>query len=219
MITEQAAQFYALSAAHLDRAYAHPDRQADLADLRARLRELLAGHIVLELACGSGYWTEAVAGVAEAVVATDINPELLALAAQRGLPANVTLRQVDALTLPEDIGEYTAVLAAGWWAHVRREEQDRYLAHLRAQLGKDILLVLIDDSFVDGFSETSSVSIARTDAEGNTYQIRTAPNGERYELVKNYPSDSALRKKLAHAVREIRILRSDHYWLLSCRLK
>jgi len=61
--------------------------------------------------------------------------------------------------------------------------------------------------------------IARTDAEGNTYQIRTAPDGMRYEIPKTYPSDSALRKKLASSVREIKIIRLDYFWLLSSRLK
>ena len=55
--------------------------------------------------------------------------------------------------------------------------------------------------------------------EGNTYQIRTAPDGERYEIPKSYPSDSSLRKKIGSSVREIKITRLEHYWLLTCRLK
>jgi hypothetical protein len=55
--------------------------------------------------------------------------------------------------------------------------------------------------------------------EGNTYQIRTAADGTRYEIPKTYPSDSALRKKLASSVREIKIVRLEYFWLLSSRLK
>jgi hypothetical protein len=62
-------------------------------------------------------------------------------------------------------------------------------------------------------------SVARTDAQGNTYQIFVAPDGERYEVPKNYPSDSALRKRLSPSVREIKIERTEHYWLATCRLK
>ncbi|UUZ55464.1 hypothetical protein LP419_07105 [Massilia sp. H-1] len=75
--------------------------------------------------------------------------------------------------------------------------------------------MMIDDAYVEGSSET----VARTDLEGNTYQIRSAPDGERYEIPKTYPSDSALRKKLASSVREIKIVRNEYYWMLSCRLK
>ena len=57
------------------------------------------------------------------------------------------------------------------------------------------------------------------DLEGNTHQFRTTDGGERYEVLKNFPSDSHLRKKFAHSAREIRMKRLEHYWLLSCRLK
>jgi protein-L-isoaspartate O-methyltransferase len=38
------------------------------------------GATVLELAAATGYWTAVAAPVASAVVATDINPEVLAIA-------------------------------------------------------------------------------------------------------------------------------------------
>jgi hypothetical protein len=38
-------------------------------------------------------------------------------------------------------------------------------------------------------------------------------------LPKSYPSDSALRKRLASSVREIKFTRWEYYWLLTCRLK
>jgi hypothetical protein len=85
---------------------------------------------------------------------------------------------------------------------------------LRRQLGKDALLVMVDDTYVEG----SSIPIARTDLDGNTHHIDTL-DGERYEVLKNYPTDSALRKKLAPAVKEIRILRLEHYWMLTGKLK
>ena len=64
-----------------------------------------------------------------------------------------------------------------WWSHVKREEQEQLLAQLRARLGKDVLLVLLDDAYVEGSSET----VARTDA-GRQYlpDPSTAPDGERY---------------------------------------
>ena len=216
MISEQSAQFYALSAANHDRVYDKPERQQDLEDMRGHVADVLKGHRVLELACGTGYWTRVIAEVAEHVVATDINAEMIAMAQLRNLPADkVSLRQLDAWKLPDDIGSFTAVFIGFWWSHVKREEQERFLAHLRAKIGKDTLLVLLDDDFVDGSSET----VARTDLQGNTYQIRQAPDGNHYEIPKNYPSDSALRKKMASSVREIKIVRLEFYWLLTCRLK
>ena len=216
MITEQSAQFYAKSASNHDRIYDRPERQDDLTAMHGHVADTLRGHTVLELACGTGYWTRILAGVADKVVATDINPEMIAMARLRAFPSDkVSLRVADAWALPDDLGEFTAVFIGFWWSHVKREEQERFLAQLRGKVGKDIFIVLLDDAYVEGSSET----VARTDMEGNTYQIRSAHDGERYEIPKTYPSDSALRKKLASSVREIRIVRLAYYWMLSCRLK
>lgn len=214
LIADQMARYYALSAQQRDSVYDKPERQEDLDELHEKVAEALRGHKVIELACGTGYWTETIAQTAASVLATDINPEMLELAAARKLD-NVDLRQADAFDLPADLGEFTACFAGFWWSHVKREEQERFLAHLRARLGKNILLVLIDNTYVEG----SSTSIARTDAEGNTYQIRRVPDGQRYEVIKNFPSDSTLRKKIGSSVREIRIARLEYYWMLTCRLK
>ncbi len=216
MITEQSAQFYAKSASNHDRIYDRPERQDDLEEMREHVADVLRGHTVLELACGTGYWTRLIAETADKVVATDINPEMIAMARLRAMPADkVTLRVADATDLPADIGDFTAVFIGFWWSHVKREEQEKFLAQLRSKVGKDMFIVLLDDCYVEGSSET----VARTDMEGNTYQIRTAPDGERYEIPKTYPSDSGLRKKLASSVREIKIVRREYYWMLTCRLK
>jgi cyclopropane fatty-acyl-phospholipid synthase-like methyltransferase len=210
-------KYYAQCAASYDAVYEEEERQDDLEELQDHVAELLQGHTVLELACGTGYWTEYAAMGAESVTAIDTSPEMLALAAERELGDNVRFMQGDALALPDDIapGQYTACFAAGWWSHVGRAEQDKYLARLRAKLGKDTLLVLIDTNQVEGLS----LPIARTDADGNTYQFRTAPGGERFEVMKNYPTDSGLRKRLATAAREVRVERLDYYWIATCRLK
>jgi len=216
MISNQLAQYYAVNADNYDQVYALEETFDDLDDLQEMIAELLDGHKVLELACGTAYWTELIADVAESVHATDLLPEMIALAETRGLDEDIVSFEVmDAMHLPQAEGEYTAVFAAGWWSHVKREEQDKYLKQLRAKLGKDILLVLLDVCYVDNFT----TPIARTDAEGNTYQIVPGDDGERYEVLRNYPKDSALRKRFASHGRELRIERLEHYFLLSCRLK
>ena len=210
------ARYYASSTQAADAALSRAERANDLSKVRDRIAQLVRGQAVLELACGTGYWTEVIAATAERVLATDILDEMIERAQRRRLPeGRVSFRRVDGLDLPEDLGAFSCVFIGFWWSHLKRDEQDALLARLRARLGPDVTLILLDDAYVEG----SSTTIARTDAQGNTYEIVATPDGERFELPKNYPADSALRKRLGGDVREIRIERLTYYWLLTCRLK
>ena len=209
------AAYYAERANDYELIYDKPERQDDLDVLKERMQETLAGQHVLEVACGTGYWTREIAATAASVVATDLNAQVIDVARLKDLPADKVRFEVGNAFDLKPAGAFTACFAGFWWSHVKRDEQAPFLAHLRALLGKDALLVMIDNVYVEG----SSTSIARTDLEGNTYQIRRLPSGERFEIVKNFPSDSSLRKRMEHAVKEIRIKRLEHYWMLTCKLK
>ncbi|KQQ88922.1 class I SAM-dependent methyltransferase [Massilia sp. Leaf139] len=216
MSNQQVAKYYALLGEALEDKYLEPDMDEDIDDMSIHLGNLLAGHTVLELGCGTGFWTEVVAESALSVLAVDINASLVDIARARPMAEDkVRFRVADALGLPEDIGKFSAVLVSFLWAHLNKKEQEQLLATLKKRLGKDVLLVILDDSFVEGFSET----IARTDADGTTYEILTTPDGERFELPKSYQSDSALRKRLGNVGKEIKIERVEFFWILTCRLK
>ncbi|MFJ2987874.1 class I SAM-dependent methyltransferase [Collimonas sp. NPDC087041] len=215
MINTDMVAYYAKRAATYDEIYQRPERQDELLTLQVRVQELMEGHDVLELACGTGFWTEQIAASANSVLATDINPEMIALAKSRNLPADTASFALQDINDFQPERQFTACFLGFWWSHVGRQDQVKFIAKLREKLGKDILLVMIDNGYV----EEVSTPIARTDAEGNTYQFRTLPNGERYEIMKNFPTDSGLRKKLSPITRELRILRLEYYWLLSCRIK
>ena len=192
----------------------------DLDEAREQLSTLLSGHRVLELGCGTGAWTEVLAETAEFVLAVDASAPMLDQAREHGADLdNVEYRHADALDLPADLGSdgdrFTAIFMAGLWAHLTREQQDLLLASLKKRFGKDVLLVLFDDNYVEGESAT----VARTDLLGNTHEFRLDADGNRHELVKNYPTDSFLRKRLDKVGREIKIARWEFYWVLTCRLK
>lgn len=77
------------------------------------------GH-VLELACGSGAWTERLARTAESVTAVDAAPEMLALARARVDAPSVRFVEADLFTWQAD-REYDAVFFGFWISHVPEE--------------------------------------------------------------------------------------------------
>lgn len=214
--------YYDGIAAHYDNASADysEEQLEDLDEAREQLATLLSGHRILELGCGTGAWTEVLAESADSVLATDASAAMLDLARMHGEDLdNVEYRLLDALALPDDIGsgedKFTAVFMAGLWSRLTRDQQEALLLSLKKRLGKDVLLVVFDDAYV----ETESATIARTDLQGNTHEFQLDADGNRHELVKNYPTDSYLRKRLDKVGREIKIARWEFYWVLTCRLK
>jgi len=207
-------QYYSQRAAHYEDIYQRPERQTDLQELGAQLQNLLAGKNVLEVACGTGYWTERYANAARSVLATDNNGDMLQLAqAKNALTECVQFQLADALDLPK--GDFNASLAGFLWSHLKRSEQSPFLESLQRACGSGALLVMFDNCYQEG----DSTPIARTDLEGNTYQIRRLPDGSRHEVIKNYPTDSTLRKKMTGYARDIRIVRNQHFWMLTCVLR
>lgn len=214
--------YYDGIAAHYDNASAEysEEQLEDLDEAREQLATLLAGHRILELGCGTGAWTEVLAESAESVLATDASEAMLEEARAHGEDLdNVDYRLVDALALPDDLAgngeKFSAVFMAGLWSRLTRDQQESLLLSLKKRLGKDVLLVIFDDAYV----ETESATIARTDLQGNTHEFQLDADGNRHELVKNYPTDSFLRKRLDKVGREIKIARWEFYWVLTCRLK
>ena len=210
-------KYYAQRANNYESIYEKPVRQADLMAMEERLCRVLEDHRVLEVACGTGYWTERYAPVATSVLATDINQVMLDNAQRKKYPfGRVEFSLADVFAMPAANGEqYSACFAGFLWSHIEREEQAEVLNQIVKTVGKGSLLVLLDDNDVEG----SSLPIARTDLEGNTFQLRAQEDGTRVEIVKNFHTDSFLRKRIGLAARDIRVFRNDHYWMLTGVLK
>lgn len=207
--------YYARRAADYEDTYLRPECQMELADITMQLQHLLKNKKVVEVACGTGYWTERYAAHAGQILATDNCENMLAIAkAKEHLESKqVTYQLADAYALPA--GDFDACVAGFWWSHVKRADQSTFLTGIQNTCGAGAVLVMFDNCYVEG----QSTSIARTDLEGNTYQIRRLPDDSRHEIIKNFPTDSTLRKKLSQHARNIRIVRGTYYWMLSCILR
>ncbi len=206
------AEYYAKRAAEYERIYAKTERQQDLATLRSQLQETLQGRDVLEVACGTGYWTQAAAQTARSILATDVNEEVLQIAcAKKYGPINVRFEKRDAFGLGGVSGSFDAGLAAFWWSHLKKFQIGDFLRHFHDKLKPGAVVVFLDNNYVPG----SSTPISRTDGEGNTYQERALENGSKYEVLKNFPNENDLRQKLGGLAKEIKIVNLPYHWFLS----
>jgi SAM-dependent methyltransferase len=205
--------YYAERANEYELIYRKPERQSDLARLARELQASLAGQDVLELACGTGYWTRLYAPAAASVLATDLSPEVLGLARSKHYPPNrVRFAIADAYQPDRIPGRFTAVFAGFWWSHVPRERLAGFLAGLHHRFPSGTRVVFCDNRFVEG----SSTPETRRDATGNTYQSRRLQGGAEYEVLKNFPPREEIGQTLHSAgAAEIRITELTFYWYVS----
>jgi SAM-dependent methyltransferase len=207
--------YYAQRAREYERIYDKPERQADLARLRADIPALFEGETVLEIACGTGYWTPLIAARARSVLAVDYAVETLEIARSKTYEKqNVDFQQGDAYGLPAWPRKFSACYAGFWWSHIPLERIDSFLTGLHARLAPGARVAFMDNRYVEG----SSTPLARRDAAGNTYQERRLADGSRHEVLKNFPADGELEARLARTGSEVQVTRYQYYWLASYRI-
>jgi demethylmenaquinone methyltransferase/2-methoxy-6-polyprenyl-1,4-benzoquinol methylase len=209
-------RYYSKRAAEYEQIYQKPERQHELEWLRGRIPELLAGRTVLEVACGTGYWTQFIARKARKVHACDINESVLEIAADKPMPKDrVHFFKADAVTLEGVPSGCDAGFAGFWWSHVKKSGIEQFVANLARKLEPGARVVILDNQFAEG----SSTPVSRRDPEGNTYQLRHLANGEQYEVLKNFPSHAELAEAVRPVAREAHLETLAYYWLLVFTLR
>lgn len=202
--------YYAARAAEYDRIYLKPERQADLRAIERWLPPKFAGARVLEVACGTGYWTRFIAPAAARVLALDAAAETLAIANARVPADKVQFVLGDAYALPQGAGRFDAAFAGFWFSHVPRARRRDFLLGLAARLEPGAKVVLLDNRYVEG----SSTPLGAKDAEGNTYQTRRLGDGSTHEVLKNFPSEPELLELTAGLGEGAAFTAWQHYWAL-----
>ncbi len=213
---ESMREYYARRAAEYERIYLKPERQAQLRAIEASLPARFAQRRVLEVACGTGWWTPHGARDCAHWLATDLNPETLAIARHKPLPAGkVSFASVDAYSFAGLEGQsFDAAFAGFWWSHVPLARLPDWLGLLHRRLEPGAQVVMLDNLFVAG----SSTTISRRDGEGNSYQSRTLDDGSVHEVLKNFPSRDEAMAALGPRARDAEWMAQTHYWLLNYTL-
>jgi ubiquinone/menaquinone biosynthesis C-methylase UbiE len=200
--------YYAARAQEYDSIYAKPERQADLRLIEAWVAAQAAGKQVLEVACGTGYWTRFIAPVASRVVALDAAAATLRIAANRRIDGTVTLIEGDAYALPTHLGPFNMAFAGFWFSHVPLQRRQAFLTGLRDVLQQGAQVILLDNVFVEG----SSTPISDQDAQGNTYQTRQLSDGSTHRVLKNFPDQLAMHAAVNNLAPPGTWHAWQHYW-------
>lgn len=202
--------YYAARAREYDRVYDKPERQADIRSLKEWLPFLFRGSRLLEVACGTGFWTQFIAPLAKEVVAIDYAPETIAVAQSRVPRDKVSFLVGDAYDLPLNLGSFNAAFAGFWFSHVPKKRQREFLSGLSAAVMPGATVVLVDNLYVEG----SNHPIAEQDTDGNTFQTRKLEDDSVHRVLKNFPTEPELRALIAGIGHDIEFTQLEYYWVL-----
>ena len=203
-------KYYSERAKEYEKIYLKPERQNDLSTISQYLKDHFMNKTVMEIACGTGYWTKFISESAESVVASDINENVLKLAKSKMYKCPVDFIAEDVFNISRGSGSYDAGFGGFIWSHISVNELAPFLKSFLANIKPGGTAIFIDNEYVEG----NSTPIAFYDDEGNTYQIRKLDDGSEYRVIKNYPSDDKMIDLIRPFASEYGIKRLRYFWIL-----
>lgn len=164
-------------------------------------------HSVVELACGTGIWTQELAQLAQHVTALDASPEMLKINQTKVAAENVTYQQVNLFEW-EPTQTYDMLFASFWLSHVPPE---RLSAHLEA-----MSRVLVPDGrlfLVDSLKTPTSTAVDHVIPEASTTLTRKLNDGRTYQIVKVFYEAEDLKAALEAAGFVAQVYQAgDFFW-------
>jgi ubiquinone/menaquinone biosynthesis C-methylase UbiE len=218
-VNDDVARYYSALAPGYDHTAGYTDPVAEKLrqSIKTRYQQAFKDHDVLEVACGTGYWTQVVAVTARSVLAVDVNPSMIELARKRlsGIK-NVRCEVADAYSLEGVPQGFSAAFAVWWWSHIPLSRIPEFLSALHRKLIPGAFVL-----FVDQLPTAYPAPDRSRDRNGNLVEQRTLDDGRSFTVVKNFPTEQELRKALREIAEDVcyRQYPDEHSWNLSYSVK
>ena len=146
---------------------------------------------VLELAAGTGWWTQRLARHADTLTAVDAAPETLAINQQKMVGHPVTYVEADLFTWrPER--RYDIVFFSFWLSHVPPERFDAFWGLVRDSLNPGGRVFFIDSRYEDASTAADHV----LEGKGAKTVTRRLNDGSEYRIVKVFYKPEELSARL-----------------------
>ena len=172
------------------RAREYDESLAEATDLLAPGKTLLLNlgkfDSILELACGTGIWTETLLQMGGRVIAMDAAPEMLEIARQKLGEERIQYQQADLFHWQPD-RQYDLVFFANWLSHVPPDGLDMFLSKVQRSVQPGGCMAMIDQ-------HRPSASDRRI-AKDDIYATRPIQDGRQFTIVKAFYDSAYLQRK------------------------
>lgn len=176
--------------------------------VRAELDRARPNGDVLELACGTGIWTERLLRHAERATAVDASEEMLRINGARTRSDRVAYCRADVFQWVPDRA-FDFIFFGFWLSHVPPERFDSFWALVRSSLRPGGRVFFVD-------SRREPTSTARDHVlpdEAQTTLTRRLNDGREFRIVKVFYEARALQGRLDGLGWDVRVGRTEHYFI------
>jgi len=187
----------------------NPERRQEIDDEVIFLKELCTGKDVLDIACGTGYWTERISETAASIVASDISTEMIRQAQQKQYHCPVQFIRSNINQLPFALSSFDIVVLGFWFSHHPRQDYDNLFKCISRPLKPDCPIWMIENNPPAEGSVNNSHHI---DIHGNNFKKRFLDNREEFVILKNYFKKDELTEIFSPYFKIERLIYKTYYW-------
>ena len=203
-------EYYKKRASEYENIYQKPERQYFINEYKEYLAVFFTNRSVLELACGTGFWTESISYTAKRIKATDINDTVLDIAKTKNYRNECIIEfEVMDFKNKSEYSSFDGIFIGFLVSHLSKDEFER-LIHDLVVTNRNQKILLMDNNYIDG--ESTKISIK--DSLGNTYQIRKLEDGSSYEIMKNFYTEEELNTIMKKYNLDYKINKNKYFWSL-----
>ena len=166
---------------------------------------------ILELACGTGIWTETLLQMGKTITAVDASPEMLAIARQKLRDERIHFQQAD-LFHWEPAQQYDLVFFANWLSHVPPDALDQFLEKVQRSVRPGGQIAIVDQYLPSDADKQV--------AQDDIYAKRPVEDGRQFTIVKAFYDLPYLHEKLGQLGFEVSTHKfTDTFFFLTAKSK
>lgn len=193
---------------------AHTDQwQREVQQIRDQLQSGGNPGRILELAPGTGIWTQELLNIGDRVTALDASPAMIAINRAKLQSGRVEYRLTD-LFAWRPTQAFDMVFFGFWLSHVPAAKLDGFLAAVHAALKPGGRLFFVDSQQVD-----SAGAATETENLGADVQKRVLKDGRRFDIVKIYYEPAKLSRVLRRQGFDIEVRATPTFFIYADGVK
>jgi demethylmenaquinone methyltransferase/2-methoxy-6-polyprenyl-1,4-benzoquinol methylase len=182
---------------------------AEVAVLERALEQFGPGGDILELACGTGLWTNVLVRHARRLTAVDAAPEMIARARARLGDARAQLVEADLFAWSPPPGAYDLCFFGFWLSHVPESRFDPFWMTVADALRPAGRVFFIDSDR----SERSTAFDHHLPPADEETMLRRLDSGHEFRIVKRFYSPPWLERRLAGLGFRVAVRRTGEFFI------